>query len=476
VKKLVDEEEFLPSYEKKSNSQLQSADTTSRLSVISERSQPTSKPRQSLPAEPRVREYRIPVEVIGTNSVGHPFQQHINNVQKSEPANTAITNVMRGTKKVELKKMSEKQRPVISLNEKNYTQLVDNLTQKYTDAVMAAKQQKEAQQQNQQHTNSLYVNMTNNLNASDKVKLNPTPKLNVNNEKCVSADFITRDLLGVSGVEPSKLVKNKLTQNSGQNSSNNNNNDNRHLPLVALKPRVFLKTNTNNNLKSLLHSTINNNTNASLLINPNQSTSYHQLNDTLNQSHEISLIQNTLDTNTIDTSTLYPTPSRQRYKNKDTDCLITIKSYHSTENGEADLPITPMSYSSYTNSFKVKRPLINDFNTRAKISIETPNNLGYLNNFGHSPQLNSLGGGFYYNSSKKKNIPSGYFKYDRSKQERVVKSSCRLKSGDMTKQLKRTESGLVDCAAETKYFQITKPIIRKNSHFSFLSCNFSTVS
>ncbi len=392
-------------------------------------------------------------------------------MQKAE-----ITNAMQGAKKVELKLPVQKQRPVISLNEKNYIQLVDNLTQKYTDAVLTAKQQYEVQHQSQQQINSLYVNMTNSLNVNDKVKFNPNPKFIANNEKCVSADFISRDLLGVNGFEePSKIVKNsvKFIQNCGHNTSNNKRHNAKNSPIVVSKTPVLFKNDTKNNFKSIIHDNINTNNNSnSLLINPNHSNSSHNLNETLNQSQDICLIQNTLDTNTIDTCTLCQTlPEQKKYKYKDTDYLITIKSFHSSnDNGEVDLPDTPLSYSSFKNSFNAKRPLINNFNTRAKISIDTPHNLGYLNNYGHSPQLNSLGGGFYYNSRKKKNIPSGYYKFDRSKHENIVKSPCCLKSSELNRHPK---SGTVS-ALETKYLQITKPIIRKSSLFSCF--NLPTVS
>lgn len=443
VKKLIEEEEFLPCYAKTANKEPEESNSEHSFLLESSHSRPSI--RQQQPVEPRVREYHIPVEVIGTNTVGHPFQQHIQNQKIFDTAKTPTNN--RGTKKVEFKTFNSKQpRPQITLDEKNYKQLVDNLTQKYTETALAAKLRKELEQQNQQNITSLYVNMTNNLNTNnssgqvkttDKVTLTPQT---ATNDKLVSFDYFTD--LGVNGIQPSNAVKTKLTHRLSQTSNK---------PSLGTKKKQspsFFKTNT----KLITNKTENPKTNHSLtnntvtLSNPNQ------------QKGSFNIIQNTLDTNTTDPFTF-----------KDNEGGITINSFHSTDNGN-DLPGTPQTYSSYTNSFMLRRPLIQNYNSRAKLCINSPSSLGYLNSYGQCPQLNALGGGFYYSTSKKKPLPSGYYQYNSAKRETMSKStsSCRIPRASQEPTLIARATSFTDDGTETKYFNISRPL-KQNSQLCLSS-------
>lgn len=361
--------------------------------------------------EPRIRQYNIPVQVVGTNTIGHPFQQHCQTQKSIDEAKTPKKQVQTSnTKRVDFKKPQTvgKQRPVITLNEKNYIQLVDNLTQKYTEASQAARLKQEADLQSQQELGSLFGQIN-----SDKVKIY---KANTNNNppaphtELESLDFIND--LGLSGVDEYVASKGQNWQTSKvsgrlRNESLSASSKKIHQNLNDKNKRINLNLNTEPN---------------------NESTKLH------------------LNTSFSDHTGEVPLES---------DCVITIKSFVSSEK-ENFIPDTPQSYSSYTacprcpkgQLFPNRKPKTSNFVTR-------PGNRG---------KISSLGGGFYFNTNKQ-SIPSAYYTYNREG------SAARSANTSRPKQRQALTADILNNSqgTETKYFNISKPLIAPRPSHAFHS-------
>ena len=424
VKKLVDEDEFQPSIVKAQRAaQLNGSETNSMASNISSDDY-TVRKQSAGNARGTHRRWQPPVEVVGTNTIGHPFQQHIQTQNKKAEREEAKPT-QQATKKVEFKTQVLKQRPPLTLNDKNYSQLVDNLTRRYTEAVVQAKQQKELEAQNQQSVNALYSSMTSSNSSSVG-----SPKVTTNNEskkaqpalcgndKLVSSDFVHD--LGMNRVNAgsSQLMSSEIKWPALQISSL----DSTHL-------LAFNKCNIEeyNRQTQLLTK--------DLLTHINQHISETSNKNNNTQITETPLV---LKDRLTDTSNIKSTITVDN-TSKDTDCVITIKSFV-TSSKKDSLPGTPQTYSSYVHAQRSGSSRhIKDFRSRARINV------------GETSQLSSLGGGFYYNTSKQRPLPSGYYKPPCVSRETQA-SRCSTSKP-------RTPAPPQVTRIETKFFNITKPII-----------------
>ena len=376
VKKLTEEEEFLPSFRKN----IFLYNDSNEASRFDRKYSAQSSHSNSSNPYVKTRSYHLPVEIIGTNTIGHPFQQHINEQKKIE------SEAAKSKKETHFKpplatntKTTKPHRPLVNLNEKNYLQLVDNLTGRYTkkiDTTAAA------------NLNAESLNLFHN-------KVNSLETKNENNES-VSSDCI-----------------NDLGLNAADETS---------AEAARKKFKKFLKEPMNKPLNS----------------NCSHDTSFNNCSSTFDNS-----FTNTPNNNINNIN-----------NNNNNSSLITIKTYlnsgynHLNSSQHHPLPDTPESYHSYAHHapnmlsprmFYNKAPLIRNSASRAKICINSPSDLGYLNDFGQSNKLQSLGGGFYYNTTNK-NLPSAYYQYKKTKPYTPNTKACRLESGP------------------TKYFNIVKPL------------------
>ena len=378
VKKLIDEEEFLPSFRKNIFLHNDSTDGSKFDRKYSAQSS------HSNSSNPKTRSYHLPVEIIGTNTIGHPFQQHINEQKKIESEAAKIRKEINFKPLATNVKTNKPHRPLINLNEKNYLQLVDSLTGRYTKK----------------------TDTTANLNAESLNFFNKVNnRLETSNEsnELVSLDSIND--LGLNADETAEARK-KFKK----------------LPKEPIN-------------KPLINS------------NCSHDTSFNNCSSTFDNSF-----------------TNIPNNNNININNKSNNSLITIKtylnssSYSNLNSSQHQLPDSPESYHSYAHHapniisprlFYNKTPLIRNSASRAKICINSPSDLGYLNNFGQSNKLQSLGGGFYYNTTNK-NLPSAYYQYKKTKPYTPNNTKhCKL------------ENSL------TKYVNIVKPLTRSQTILSF---------
>lgn len=410
------------------------------------------------------RKYKIPVEVIGTNTIGHPFQQHIQIQKKKAEQETATKQSLTqatttsnvATKKVEFKTQVLKQRPPLTLNDKNYSQLVDNLTKKYTEATVQAKQQKELEEQNQQVFNALYnsMNQTNGI-SSPKVNTNSDAKTQTQNaptdnssNQFVSSDFVTD--LGMSRMNATTTTNSKTSELQPYTESKQP-----ALNISSLDPRSnqqVLELNQYNieeynrqtlllNKELLTHinkhitdSETNKPIDPTTTNTDNQNTSVEPPESLKNHEARLMHPSNVKNTIIVDNGT-----------KEDTDCVITIKSFV-TSSKKTSLPGTPQTYSSFAQAHRSHNQSsrhIKEFRTRARINV------------GETSQLSSLGGGFYYNTSKQKPLPSGYYRPPSFNSRETLRSRCSTTSMNKS----RTPAPLHVTSIETKFFNISKPIM-----------------
>lgn len=408
------------------------------------------------------------MEVIGTNTIGHPFQQHIQTQNKKAEQETATkqsstqatttttttTSSNVATKKVEFKTQVLKQRPPLTLNDKNYSQLVDNLTRKYTEAIVQAKQQKELEEQNQQDFNALYISMNqNNGISSPKVNTNSEPKTQTqsaptdnNSSQFVSPDFVTD--LGMSRMN-AIATKTKTSELQPYTESKQP-----ALNISSLDPQ------SNQRVLELNQYNIEEYNRQTLLLNKELLT---HINRHINESETNRPIDPTTNTDSKNTS-VEPPESLKNHETRlmhpsnikntifvdngtkeDTDCVITIKSFV-TSSKKTSLPGTPQTYSSFAHAHRSHNKSsrhIKEFRTRARINV------------GETSQLSSLGGGFYYNTSKQKPLPSGYYRPPSFNSRETLRSRCSTTSANKP----RTPAPLHVTSIETKFFNISKPIM-----------------
>lgn len=176
-----EEDEFKPILKKPSHHSLSSALPVQQTTEITKLK--LNKQERSATVLPN-RSSKL-VEVVGTNTVGHPFQQHIQsqNIKPTEPIvktkndwsldSAVVTARLQPSTKVTSPKSA-----VNNLTEKNYLQIIDNLTSRYTKTSDTSNIDNSSANQNKK------VNNKNVKDLKDKrVKLEFINDLGLNTEK-----------------------------------------------------------------------------------------------------------------------------------------------------------------------------------------------------------------------------------------------------------------------------------------------------
>lgn len=191
--------------------------------------------------------------------------------------------------------------------------------------------------------------------------------------------------------------------------------------------------------------------------NGSLSASSKKINKNINSNEKnkkINLNLNTEPSAVNETTKLHLNTSFSDDLPPESDCVITIKSFVSSEK-ENFIPDTPQSYSSYNANprgqlfFPNRKPKTSNFNTR-------PNN--------KRGKISSLGGGFYFNTNKQ-SIPSAYYTYSREV------SAARSANLSRPKQRQALTADILNNnqGTETKYFNISKPLIAPRPSHAFNS-------
>lgn len=204
------------------------------------------------------------VEIVGTNTVGHPFQQHLKHSSKSDSAsslskannnNTSNTNsnknidwsldstVVRqhiNTLSSNHNKTTSAKVAMNNLSEKNYLQIIDNLTSRYTSSVERTKPSPNE------------INATNTNISSNKKVIN---NLNKKDHKDKVLEFITD--LGLKSTETKRRKGTSSASFKSQSSNNFNTNSN----LKELTPINNTLTNKENKLDNTKTNESNNTSN-----------------------------------------------------------------------------------------------------------------------------------------------------------------------------------------------------------------------
>ncbi len=329
VKKLNEEEEFIPVIKKSTQLSSQSH-STSPISTTHTEQMNKPSPAKLFETKPSVvtaviRNPKPAVEVVGSNAVGHPYKQHLlaqsikveQQSNKNSKTDWSLDSALVRTKSASSN--NKHQTPTVksvinNLSEKNYLQIIDNLTSRYTSTLDSTKNKS-----TDADTASVVKKKVTN-NTKDKLK-----------EKRVKLEFIND--LGLKSMEP-KTPKRKGTASSSNVKSHSENNFN-NLNKLHENTNYFNKNitpNTSNN--------INNNNN-----NNNRSIKSVDINKNNKSENKIETIANNNDNN-----------------NNTNNYISSLKELESKRSN------SPRTYSSFSHTYKAS--VSNETNTNKKKSIK----------------------------------------------------------------------------------------------------------